>query len=566
MSYTPTIWENGKKPAINATNLNKIEEELVRLGKIVSVPDISETTETTMPNSYDGRLKVEEIGGVCEQNTTSGKNILKNKATSTTTKGVTFTVNADGTVVVNGTASEDVGLTINSNFALEIGKSYVLSGCPSGGSASTYRIRLTDANYVYNNYDVGNGVQFEEKTGSAMAILIIYAGCTVNNLVFKPMVRLASVTDATYEPYTGGIPSPNPSYPQEIKKTVVSEIRTRGKNFFDITTLKPRSAIQGGTVSFDGDTANISSAGQYWATCRSGQMAVKSGEKYFIRFKVSNYSATTRTGLSIGDVKGNRYNVGFFSANGYYEFVFTPTTDIAIVSIMSNDTSALDVTNTFTISECQIEEGTVATEYEPYTESVITLSQPIDLYGMGDVQDILTPKGIDSKFESLKLTNTLNWAVSQSTAKRYILYPPNRVKPYTIPICTHYIGGNVAGYPVWINVGNQIVFDTEFDTFDEWMNFINTNDVKVVYQIETPTTEAIPIADQIGLNSLQTYDGITYLEFDSEIEPTFKGEYGTSKVGGYALEGMLAGRNGELYGKDYNSRLSALEASVVNNI
>jgi len=35
MSYTPTIWENGKAPAINADNLNKIENELVRLGDIL---------------------------------------------------------------------------------------------------------------------------------------------------------------------------------------------------------------------------------------------------------------------------------------------------------------------------------------------------------------------------------------------------------------------------------------------------------------------------------------------------------------------------------------------------
>jgi hypothetical protein len=56
------------------------------------------------------------------------------------------------------------------------------------------------------------------------------------------------------------------------------------------------------------------------------------------------------------------------------------------------------------------------------------------------------------------------------------------------------------------------------------------------------------------------------LEFDSEIEPTFSGEYGTSKVGGYTLEGMLAGRNGELYGKTFADRITALETTVVNNI
>jgi hypothetical protein len=31
------------------------------------------------------------------------------------------------------------------------------------------------------------------------------------------MIRLSSVVDDTFEPYTGGVPSPNPDYPQDVK-------------------------------------------------------------------------------------------------------------------------------------------------------------------------------------------------------------------------------------------------------------------------------------------------------------------------------------------------------------
>ena len=43
--------------------------------------------------------------------------------------------------------------------------------------------------------------------------------------------------NATYddfEPYVGGIPSPNPSYPQEIQSVVNPKLSVCGKNLFDI--------------------------------------------------------------------------------------------------------------------------------------------------------------------------------------------------------------------------------------------------------------------------------------------------------------------------------------------
>lgn len=49
----------------------------------------------------------------------------------------------------------------------------------------------------------------------------------------KVMLILASTSGADYEPYVGGIPSPNPDYPQEIKSVVNPTIKVCGKNLFD---------------------------------------------------------------------------------------------------------------------------------------------------------------------------------------------------------------------------------------------------------------------------------------------------------------------------------------------
>lgn len=52
-----------------------------------------------------------------------------------------------------------------------------------------------------------------------------------------PMIQLASSTDESYEPYTGGKPSPNPDYPQEINSVVNPVIKVCGKNLFDFSRL-----------------------------------------------------------------------------------------------------------------------------------------------------------------------------------------------------------------------------------------------------------------------------------------------------------------------------------------
>lgn len=44
------------------------------------------------------------------------------------------------------------------------------------------------------------------------------------------MIQLASSANESYEPYTGGKPSPNPDYPQEIKRVVNPVVKVCGKN------------------------------------------------------------------------------------------------------------------------------------------------------------------------------------------------------------------------------------------------------------------------------------------------------------------------------------------------
>ena len=79
----------------------------------------------------------------------------------------------------------------------------ILSGCPSGGSANGYQLQLhdrTSGDYPIGDYDKGRLLTLDP-THIYEVMIVIRSNITVDNLTYKPMVRLASITDDTYEPY-----------------------------------------------------------------------------------------------------------------------------------------------------------------------------------------------------------------------------------------------------------------------------------------------------------------------------------------------------------------------------
>lgn len=130
--------------------------------------------------------------------------------TTHTDKGITWTDNGDGTVTANGTATalSQFYLCIDNNLGLEPDKTYYLSGCPSGGTSSTYQLRAI-MNFQKESpqtaADKGNGVTFTTNDSySVIRIMIdIFEGTTVNNLTFRPMLELGSVAH-DFTPYHFG--------------------------------------------------------------------------------------------------------------------------------------------------------------------------------------------------------------------------------------------------------------------------------------------------------------------------------------------------------------------------
>lgn len=130
-------------------------------------------------------------------------------------------------------------------------------------------------------------------------------------------------------------------------------------------------------------------------------------------------------------------------------------------------------------------------------------------------------------------------------------------------LCSHFPSVNFIGniQNVYISATKylNIVSLLEFTTITEWKTWLQSNPITVKYKLATPTIEMLNTASQIALNSLETFDTVTYINVDSRTQPSeIKSEYGTSIVGARTLKNEL--RNDTLEIK-YNELAVALVAT-----
>jgi hypothetical protein len=133
--------------------------------------------------------------------TTCGKNVFKLAGRTQTLNGISCTMNADGSVTVNGTAEKAAFFGVG-NFYPTVGARYRLSGCPAGGDFNTYILYIHNNTTGADTYDLGSGKAFTGVSGNQGVTIAVYKGTTVDNLTFYPMIVLGEESE-DYEPYTG---------------------------------------------------------------------------------------------------------------------------------------------------------------------------------------------------------------------------------------------------------------------------------------------------------------------------------------------------------------------------
>lgn len=131
------------------------------------------------------------------------------QSNGTVSNGVTFTVNDDGSISANGTATADAFFDVKSRtdlIGLTGSVTYTVSGV-TGGSSTTYDMYMSfrDSSNAKSRNDVilySNSLSFSfpDNTAKIGITIRIRSGNSVNNVVFKPMLETGSVYHK-YQPY-----------------------------------------------------------------------------------------------------------------------------------------------------------------------------------------------------------------------------------------------------------------------------------------------------------------------------------------------------------------------------
>ena len=220
--------------------------------KTVTVSDVNNIS-LTVNDSETAPIESVEAYGNIEQFSTTGAQMLDIPSLSTKNYlGVIFTPKPDGTVIATGTSTGVSYIDLRSLEPLPLGN-YYISGCPVGGGSNGYQIMvytLKDGLFRVLGADNGNGFAFTVSDDNAIVIRIILRAGTSGPLTFKPMLS-AGASAKPWEPYTGGKPSPNPEFPQDIKGVGWTPNLLSFKEWHDIIVLNSSKGVTRGTAVWD---------------------------------------------------------------------------------------------------------------------------------------------------------------------------------------------------------------------------------------------------------------------------------------------------------------------------
>lgn len=170
-----------------------------------------------------------------------GKNMFMVTATNHTKNDVIFTID-NGVVELSGTSTGDINVgsdngTLGTISGLTVGETYILSGCPEGGSSDTYRLVIRNDTTTSEYYvDTGNGIEFTAKDVTYTVYIRANSGINLTGKIFKAMIskRKVYVYSPIYEPYHESVED----VLEELSDNKVDKISTILSSTDDLNNIK----------------------------------------------------------------------------------------------------------------------------------------------------------------------------------------------------------------------------------------------------------------------------------------------------------------------------------------
>lgn len=487
-----------------------------------------------LEDSINYPYKELSIDGVCEQETTTGKNLLENKTkNSGTNKGITFTLNSDGSYTLNGTndgtGNSTVFLSSSSNpTTLKAGTYYTIP-TPNGVQIVGAKI---GGGYFQLTANSTNQFTLSEDTQAQIYIQVPNGiTTTYNNIKVYPMISTTPITQTEYEPYTGKQPSPNPDYPQEIEVITDSiSVKSIGKNLtkvndFDVNVNNYYYQNNFILENFKNNTTYTLS---FDVICSKEPFSMELGYG-------NDYYALSIYGTYLGNQYNGHKKITFTTNNNNYKNLF-----VRVPRFSTQETYTANVTNIMLVAE------DTEQNYEPYKESSITANLPEGEF-IGKINDTYKDTlkveynetdgqyhlNLYKNIRKVILDGSEGWIKGINAKGLTYFYHAidDRLIGGPNPFVSNFTVGSLWTLESYINIAafsggntafNVMLEDTSITTAQEFKTWLSTHNTEVYYALATPYVVDLGIVDMPI-----TYDGVTNLYTNSDLMPTVNVEYYT---------------------------------------
>lgn len=337
--------------AAKGENVSQIQKNMNDIGQLKeSVSNkitkfyASNEGKNYLADSDNGKIMDMMLYGKSEQFTTTGKNLLKIKDRTQITRGVTITAK-DGVFALKGTATE-------TGWAIIDIDSFVLDGTFILSSNVTTKVSVVNKSYKLI-MEQNKSTTLENAEVSKVCFSVTEGETyDISNILIQ--IEKGSVA-TSYEPYTGGNPSPNPSYPQEIRSVVNPAVKIYGKNLLDAKMI------------------NRTINGIEFVPRADGTLAINGTARESVTYTIVNNFALKAGTYSIKDCKAyyieKNGKTGCFGADKNTFTVTTFDSDVKLNVLVFIPTG----TTVSEILKPMLTKGNIEREYEQYKEQVVNL-------------------------------------------------------------------------------------------------------------------------------------------------------------------------------------------------
>lgn len=503
-------------------------------------------------------IDVAEIDGAYSQETTNGFQLFDaSKLPTKSQGGATVTNNGDGSFTISGSGNLSGNFEQRYDYThedtlklLKVGKLKLkktnwinpvleigILNTSTGSWVSGKRMETTGGEQEFD-------ITLDDLNNPNYVLMIRFRGNKDSEIkanIIKPM--LYQDGDGTWEPFTGGVASPNPEYPQEPKfvgdynegtQKYDIDFMTSGKNLFDFNYLKNDFVIGGIKTYTDNSITLTSNMGDCYDNSysknKSFRIPVLPNKQYTLMFRKTNSVA----GLvyifpfTKNNVMHNKFISENISYDGNIAYTFTTPQDCYYVNFRVGISSS---GNTCTFSDFMVLYGTHTwddvTEFIPYQgfeTTTLQLNQPLRELPNG-VKDTIENgvvtrrvgeitfdgssdeiwKLLDSKNGYSRFTLSTNSISSTSLLCNKLKVVNGIPDVYTQECIIEYTD----------TIMRIIVSNDNASSDEQLRTWLQSNPITVWYELATPTTE------QIMLPTLPSWYPYTNAWVGTELQPSF---------------------------------------------